>query len=245
MLITLVILWLLVDMKCEADATPCPQSVPSPILHEWYKPGNLLIGVITAQVIYVLEEHSFEEHPSHKSFLTPLWKWVGLLILDDNSGDNFLQALDPLLSKNRICSAFVERFPKQAFLFMFEGDIVHRIQFYLNHPRVNTLIFYGESIAAILLFTFMKYIDIIRWDISFHDPMISVTLISAYRLDDDCSILLKSSVLNSILVYQQVLPLSVCNDPCPAGYQKKKKEGKKFCCYDCDPCSDGKMSNMS
>ncbi|ETE59175.1 hypothetical protein L345_15097, partial [Ophiophagus hannah] len=42
-----------------------------------------------------------------------------------------------------------------------------------------------------------------------------------------------------------VLPRSVCNDPCPAGYQKKKKEGQKFCCYDCDPCSDGKMSNMS
>ncbi|XP_034260347.2 vomeronasal type-2 receptor 26-like [Pantherophis guttatus] len=45
--------------------------------------------------------------------------------------------------------------------------------------------------------------------------------------------------------FKQVLPHSVCNDPCPAGYQKKKKEGKKFCCYDCDQCSDGKMSNMS
>ncbi|XP_058036480.1 vomeronasal type-2 receptor 26-like [Ahaetulla prasina] len=43
----------------------------------------------------------------------------------------------------------------------------------------------------------------------------------------------------------QILPHSVCNDPCPAGYQKKKKEGEKFCCYDCDPCSEGKMSNMS
>ncbi|ETE57568.1 Vomeronasal type-2 receptor 26, partial [Ophiophagus hannah] len=52
-------------------------------------------------------------------------------------------------------------------------------------------------------------------------------------------------ILLYILVYQQVLPRSVCNDPCPAGYQKKKKEGQKFCCYDCDRCSDGKMSNMS
>ncbi|XP_015684860.1 vomeronasal type-2 receptor 26-like [Protobothrops mucrosquamatus] len=45
--------------------------------------------------------------------------------------------------------------------------------------------------------------------------------------------------------FKQVLPRSVCNNPCPAGYHKKKKEGKTFCCYDCDPCSDGKMSNMS
>ncbi|KAG8140951.1 hypothetical protein E2320_003570, partial [Naja naja] len=76
------------------------------------------------------------------------WTWVGLLIMDDDSGDNFLRALDPLPSENRICSAFV-------------------------------------------------------------------------------------------------FPYSVCNDPCPAGYQKKKKEGQKFCCYDGDPCSEGKMSNMS
>ncbi|XP_058036465.1 vomeronasal type-2 receptor 26-like [Ahaetulla prasina] len=49
----------------------------------------------------------------------------------------------------------------------------------------------------------------------------------------------------SLYKIPQVLPRSVCNDPCPAGYQKKKKEGEKFCCYDCDPCSEGKMSNMS
>ncbi|XP_077169651.1 vomeronasal type-2 receptor 26-like [Paroedura picta] len=39
-------------------------------------------------------------------------------------------------------------------------------------------------------------------------------------------------------------PLSVCNDPCKPGYSKKKKEGEKFCCYDCDPCPDGKISDQ-
>lgn len=72
MLNALIILWLLVDMKCQTDATPCPRSDASPILHEWHKPGNLIIGGITAQILYVFEEHSFDEHPSHKSFLTPL-----------------------------------------------------------------------------------------------------------------------------------------------------------------------------
>ncbi|XP_061446511.1 vomeronasal type-2 receptor 26-like [Rhineura floridana] len=41
----------------------------------------------------------------------------------------------------------------------------------------------------------------------------------------------------------QVPPLSVCNDHCYPGYGKKKKEGKKFCCYDCAPCPDGMFSN--
>ncbi|XP_054850504.1 vomeronasal type-2 receptor 26-like [Eublepharis macularius] len=42
----------------------------------------------------------------------------------------------------------------------------------------------------------------------------------------------------------QVLPVSVCSDSCPPGYQKKKKEGKKFCCYDCSPCPEGMISSQ-
>uniref|UniRef100_A0A8D2IY47 Uncharacterized protein n=1 Tax=Varanus komodoensis TaxID=61221 RepID=A0A8D2IY47_VARKO len=40
-----------------------------------------------------------------------------------------------------------------------------------------------------------------------------------------------------------VLPLSVCNDNCYPGYRRKKREGEKFCCYDCAPCPEGMMSD--
>ncbi|XP_077774136.1 vomeronasal type-2 receptor 26-like [Podarcis muralis] len=43
--------------------------------------------------------------------------------------------------------------------------------------------------------------------------------------------------------FTKVPPPSVCNDICHSGYGKKKKEGKKFCCYDCDPCPEGMISN--
>ncbi|XP_061447670.1 vomeronasal type-2 receptor 26-like [Rhineura floridana] len=42
--------------------------------------------------------------------------------------------------------------------------------------------------------------------------------------------------------FNQVMPLSLCNDKCYPGYQKRKKEGKPFCCYDCVPCPKGKIS---
>ncbi|KAM6449027.1 vomeronasal type-2 receptor 26-like [Liasis olivaceus] len=42
--------------------------------------------------------------------------------------------------------------------------------------------------------------------------------------------------------FNQVLPLSVCNDHCYPGYSRKKKEGEKFCCYDCVPCPEGQIS---
>ncbi|XP_053117312.1 vomeronasal type-2 receptor 26-like [Hemicordylus capensis] len=42
----------------------------------------------------------------------------------------------------------------------------------------------------------------------------------------------------------QVPPISLCNEQCLAGYHKQKKEGKKFCCYDCVLCPEGEFSNQ-
>ncbi|XP_029141749.1 vomeronasal type-2 receptor 26-like [Protobothrops mucrosquamatus] len=355
------------------------------------------------------------------------WTWIGLFILDDDSGDNFFQALDPLFSENRICSAFVERLPKQAFFFMFQGDLMQMVNIYLNHPIANAFIFYGENTTAMLLFLFIKFLVITCGKMWILTAQMDLTLTSLHRPSDlqmfdgaisfaihsnelpgfneflgkikpfwtqrdsllkefweqgfDCSFLgsntpvdndeactgkedlrnlprhlfemtghsysiysavyavahavhnmnlLRSKckrvtqsrrdehqdqgtwklhsflqglsfnntfgetvsinhhgevlsgfditnvvmfpnnsyrkvkigkmdpkahdgdefVIHEDLIvwpkyFKRVLPRSVCNDPCPAGFQKKKKEGHKFCCYDCDPCSDGKMSNMS
>ncbi|XP_061447770.1 vomeronasal type-2 receptor 26-like [Rhineura floridana] len=43
-------------------------------------------------------------------------------------------------------------------------------------------------------------------------------------------------------VFNQMAPSSVCNDKCRPGSVRKKKEGEPFCCYDCDPCPEGKIS---
>nr|XP_056720656.1 vomeronasal type-2 receptor 26-like [Euleptes europaea] len=43
---------------------------------------------------------------------------------------------------------------------------------------------------------------------------------------------------------RQKPPFSLCNDKCYPGYSREMKEGEKFCCYDCAPCPQGKMSNQ-
>ncbi|XP_060110740.1 vomeronasal type-2 receptor 26-like [Heteronotia binoei] len=45
-------------------------------------------------------------------------------------------------------------------------------------------------------------------------------------------------------VLTQVPPISLCNDFCLPGNSRKKKEGEKFCCYDCVLCPEGKISNQ-
>ncbi|XP_063158771.1 vomeronasal type-2 receptor 26-like [Candoia aspera] len=44
--------------------------------------------------------------------------------------------------------------------------------------------------------------------------------------------------------FNQVRPLSLCNNYCLLGSAKTRIEGKPFCCYDCLRCPEGKISNL-
>ncbi|XP_070583850.1 vomeronasal type-2 receptor 26-like [Erythrolamprus reginae] len=46
------------------------------------------------------------------------------------------------------------------------------------------------------------------------------------------------------LIFNQTLPLSICNEKCPYGYSKVKIEGKLSCCYDCRQCPEGKIADQ-
>uniref|UniRef100_A0A8C6VFQ0 G-protein coupled receptors family 3 profile domain-containing protein n=1 Tax=Naja naja TaxID=35670 RepID=A0A8C6VFQ0_NAJNA len=49
----------------------------------------------------------------------------------------------------------------------------------------------------------------------------------------------------SMIIWHSVLPISLCNEHCSPGYRKKGMEGKQFCCYNCVPCPEGKISNQN
>ncbi|XP_035984771.1 extracellular calcium-sensing receptor-like [Fundulus heteroclitus] len=41
------------------------------------------------------------------------------------------------------------------------------------------------------------------------------------------------------------VPVSVCSESCPPGTRKVLQKGKPICCYDCMPCPEGEISNMT
>ncbi|KAE8605635.1 hypothetical protein XENTR_v10015249 [Xenopus tropicalis] len=53
------------------------------------------------------------------------------------------------------------------------------------------------------------------------------------------------SSVNLGLPYFDMIPQSLCNEPCAPGSRKSKREGELSCCYDCIKCVDGEMSNIT
>ncbi|XP_060547759.1 vomeronasal type-2 receptor 26-like isoform X2 [Pantherophis guttatus] len=50
------------------NALKCPEVDPFPVPHEWYQPGDVLIGGMSSHIIYAFREHLFYEHPSRELY---------------------------------------------------------------------------------------------------------------------------------------------------------------------------------
>ncbi|XP_077773980.1 extracellular calcium-sensing receptor-like [Podarcis muralis] len=85
------------------------------------------------------------------------WTWVGLVVVDDNSGEQFLRILEPLFSKHGICSAFTKRIPQEVRMEEFINHFSRSSPIDLSREdyRASTMIMYGESLTILRLKTFI------------------------------------------------------------------------------------------
>ncbi|XP_060112558.1 vomeronasal type-2 receptor 26-like [Heteronotia binoei] len=178
------------------------------------------------------------------------WTWVGLFAVTDDSGEHFIQEMEPLLFQHRICVAFTEMFGGQGgwnsifeFGYLFLGvhqALLHQCLQHIsfNNSAEETVSFSGKKetgggfdVMNLVVFPNKSYAKVRIGKVD-PDAIEGKELI----IDED-KILWQSR-------FNQVVPISQCNEYCLPGSRKQKKEGEQFCCYDCVPCPNGKISNQ-
>ncbi|XP_029140517.1 vomeronasal type-2 receptor 26-like [Protobothrops mucrosquamatus] len=77
------------------------------------------------------------------------WTWIGILIMDNDQGEKFVETVIPLFSKNGVCVSFVQRFRKLTDFTKLDGMLQQGAKIYdhVMGSKVNTLVFNGESFA--------------------------------------------------------------------------------------------------
>ncbi|XP_063158729.1 vomeronasal type-2 receptor 26-like [Candoia aspera] len=85
--------------------------------------------------------------------------------------------------------------------------------------------------------------DIINWSTLPNQSFLKVKVGSLdTHTPEEMTLTIQENAIVWPTSFNQVQPLSVCNDHCLSGHRKTMKEGKLFCCYDCLPCEEGKFS---
>ncbi|KAH0626600.1 hypothetical protein JD844_001678 [Phrynosoma platyrhinos] len=88
------------------------------------------------------------------------WTWIGLLVMDNENGERFLQSVVPLFYKNGVCFAFIGRIPK----WKSESNIsesfeqVSKLNAKVMGSNANVNVFYGESYSMVM-FRFFEYVS--------------------------------------------------------------------------------------
>ncbi|KAF7234663.1 hypothetical protein EYD10_18340, partial [Varanus komodoensis] len=81
------------------------------------------------------------------------WKWIGLLTMDDEGGEHFLQTMEPMLSMNGICSEFTERLETN-WHFLDLPEVINRtlghLPIFMN-KKANAILMYGENTTIMWL----------------------------------------------------------------------------------------------
>ncbi|XP_032092480.1 vomeronasal type-2 receptor 26-like [Thamnophis elegans] len=233
-------------MAIKVNALKCPEVDAFPVPHEWYQPGEVLIGGMASQIIYAFSEHLFYEHPSQElyefsDYNNPRMTYRTTLDLLFKA-DRFFPNYQCGLQKNLL--AIIGGLGSDTSSHM--AEIVQLYKVPQLHLFLQGLSF-NNSAGQVVSFNEKREVAggfSVTNMIAF--PNRSIRSVKVGKLDPDASygneLIINENLIEWHKGFNRVLPVSLCNEYCHPGYWKRTSEEKSFCCYDCVPCPQGKIS---
>ncbi|XP_077169362.1 vomeronasal type-2 receptor 26-like [Paroedura picta] len=88
------------------------------------------------------------------------WTWVGIIALDDDKGDRFVQIMTLLLSQNAICSAFIDRLPvltatENIIDIFYLSRSREYLTIFLIHTKVKVLVINADTSTMLIVHWFL------------------------------------------------------------------------------------------
>uniref|UniRef100_A0A672GG30 Olfactory receptor C family, x3 n=1 Tax=Salarias fasciatus TaxID=181472 RepID=A0A672GG30_SALFA len=113
-------------------------------------------------------------------------------------------------------------------LFLFFLQLIH----YMKQANFSVL---GENISFDQNGDPIAYYDLLNWQ-KMPDGSLHLVKVGFYDASMAAG---RSLVINDSAVQ------SVCSDSCPPGSRVVRRKGEPICCYDCVPCTEGQVSNVT
>ncbi|XP_063003385.1 vomeronasal type-2 receptor 26-like [Elgaria multicarinata webbii] len=173
------------------------------------------------------------------------WNWIGLVAPSDERGENFIQSLMPMLKQKDICVAFTEMFKST--------DPHHRQRIKTGsipsswfEPKILVplvTVRFNNSAGDEVSFTETgKRYNILNWTIF---PNGSVCPVKVGGVDSGAPKGQELIIQPDAIVWATETPFARCVERCSPGHRRKVPEEKQVCCYRCDRCPDGTISNST
>ncbi|XP_053120308.1 vomeronasal type-2 receptor 26-like [Hemicordylus capensis] len=81
------------------------------------------------------------------------WTWIGVLVMDNDNGERFVQTVFPMLSNRGICFAFTERIRAISFISEIDGMFQNGAKIYdkIMDNQANVVVVYGDTYSMLYL----------------------------------------------------------------------------------------------
>ncbi|XP_060547735.1 vomeronasal type-2 receptor 26-like [Pantherophis guttatus] len=164
------------------------------------------------------------------------WNWVGLLAPENDDGEHFVSSILPMLKEKEICLAFndkykfdVNAFTELKMLRLFKTLSSTEILPYLRKVQFNNCA--GDEISFSENGLGSGGYDLLNWVLL---PNQSFVPMKVGQIDPGAPPGQDFTINTDAIIWAT-----------KAGERRRVPEGKQVCCYQCDPCPEGTISNQT